>query len=285
MGRYFPILVVLTFAVMAAPSAMADCSNNSCFAASINSNFNGTAIPGNDTIWFNSVIKPGSIPATGATVFFDNQTISFSSGNTNYNLAVPNTQIDFYASGNPCSGGASSCTTFDNATNSWITYQPVSATGNGNTFLSGLAFQVPASGLPGGIGSVTWSGDFNANPSLGLSWQWAAAAYSNFGADCSGTNAATCTGDYNSLGVKPIDANSGSIYANSDHAGTPEYFTKYVIGGARGGGGANYTGSYSGTQSFTAPPGGPPVNPIPEPGTFILIGTGAAAAIRKIVKK
>jgi hypothetical protein len=38
----------------------------------------------------------------------------------------------------------------------------------------------------------------------------------------------------NDLGVKPVDDNKASHYQNSDHAGTPEYFRVYVIGGARG---------------------------------------------------
>jgi hypothetical protein len=59
--------------------------------------------------------------------------------------------------------------------------------------------------------------------------------------------------NYNALGVKPTDDNDASIYHNSDHAGTPENFKPFVIGGARGGGGSNYTGSYSGTGGITCP--------------------------------
>jgi len=55
--------------------------------------------------------------------------------------------------------------------------------------------------------------------------------------------------DYNALGVKPVDDNKASQYQNSDHAGTPENFKMFVIGGATGGGGSNYTGSYSATGS------------------------------------
>jgi hypothetical protein len=51
--------------------------------------------------------------------------------------------------------------------------------------------------------------------------------------------------------VKPVDDNKASIYQNSDHAGTPEYFQTYVIGGATGGGGSNFTGSYSATAAVT----------------------------------
>jgi hypothetical protein len=64
--------------------------------------------------------------------------------------------------------------------------------------------------------------------------------------------------DYTKLGVKPVDDNQASSYKNSDYAGTPESFTAYVTGGATGGGGSNYTGSYSGTGSC---PAGLPATP------------------------
>jgi hypothetical protein len=74
-----------------------------------------------------------------------------------------------------------------------------------------------------------------------VQWKWAAAVYP----------AAHFSTDYNALSVKPVDDNSNSQYKNSDHAGTPEAFKSYVIGGATGGGGSNYTGGYSGTASVT----------------------------------
>jgi len=37
---------------------------------------------------------------------------------------------------------------------------------------------------------------------------------------------------------------------NRDNAGTSENYTKFVIPGARGRGGKNYTGSYSGTAEI-----------------------------------
>jgi hypothetical protein len=49
--------------------------------------------------------------------------------------------------------------------------------------------------------------------------------------------------------VKPVDDNKASAYQNSDHAGTPEAYRSSVVGGAMGGGGANYTGGDSGTAS------------------------------------
>jgi hypothetical protein len=103
----------------------------------------------------------------------------------------------------------------------------------GDTFFSGLGYLVPAD-LPGGIHNVTWSGTISTGtPGVKVKWQWAAAVYTMFDAD------------YNLLGVKPVDDNKKNPYLNNDHAGTPENFKPYVIGGATGGGGHNYTGNYS----------------------------------------
>jgi hypothetical protein len=108
----------------------------------------------------------------------------------------------------------------------------------GNDFLAGLTFKVPASGLPAGIKNVIWQATFSSSASgLTVNWQWGAAAYTSFSTS------------YNALGVKPVDDNKASFYQNSDHAGTPENFRFSVVGGARGGGGSNFTGSYSGTGS------------------------------------
>jgi len=77
-------------------------------------------------------------------------------------------------------------------------------------------------------------------------------------------------------GVKPVDDNQTSNYQNSDHAGTPESFKASVTGGATGGGGSNYTGSYSPTVSVT------PVV-VPEPtsvGTIILVAASMLTAVR-----
>jgi hypothetical protein len=118
----------------------------------------------------------------------------------------------------------------------WVTRVPSSGLA-GNTFLSALAYQVPGN-LPGGINPVTWSGTISSDtPGVSVQWKWAAAVYTSF------------SSNYNALGVKPVDDNKASQYKNSDHAGTPENFKSFVIGGARGGGGSNYTGSLSGTAA------------------------------------
>jgi hypothetical protein len=90
--------------------------------------------------------------------------------------------------------------------------------------------------LPGGIKNVTWSGTISTDtPGVSVNWKWGAAVYTNFSTD------------YNAVGVKPVDDKVQNPYLNADHPGTPENFKHYVIGGATGGGGANYTGGLSGT--------------------------------------
>jgi hypothetical protein len=140
-------------------------------------------------------------------------------------------------------------------TNTWITTVPVG--GDDEILLSGLAVPVPSSGMQGG-GNVSWSGTFSSNvPGVSIDWKWGAAAYSSF------------TTDYNALAVKS-GHQTACGQGKADHAGTPEGFNndnqpwkKFVTGGARGGGGSNWTGSWSGTQSVSpAPiqssgPGGP----------------------------
>ncbi|HEY9152283.1 MAG TPA: hypothetical protein VIN60_05305, partial [Anaerolineales bacterium] len=147
-----------------------------------------------------------------------------------YYLPVPDTLITISPT------ATQAATTFNTQMNRWETTVPTSYTGN--IFLGGLAFQVPAGGLPGGINPVTWSGQFTSDTAgVSLNWQWAAAVYTQFNADL------------NQVGVKPIDGDKLNSYTNSDHAGTPENYKSYVTGGARGGGGSNWTGGYSGTAS------------------------------------
>jgi hypothetical protein len=130
----------------------------------------------------------------------------------------------------------------------WVTTVPTS--GSDEIFLTGLAFPLP-SGLPGGLNPVTLSGIFSASvPGISLSWQWGAAAYACFGAPASGTSPYFSAGFYNALNVKPAHQNACG-YNNGDHAGTPENKTyQCAVGGARGGGAANLTGSWSATGSI-----------------------------------
>jgi hypothetical protein len=85
------------------------------------------------------------------------------------------------------------------------------------------------------------------------------------------------------LGVKPVDDPHASPYANSDHAGTPEAFRQWVTGGATGGGGSNFTGSYSATASVAPPVSAPPVSAPPAASlagsVFDAAASGALAGV------
>src|SRR5258707_4679850 len=199
--------------------------------STITSNFNGTGIAAGDSVWFNSVMIVIGVQSTGATITVSGATVQFTANSTAYNLPVPDSVITFSSS------GSSSPTTLDAVHNQWNTTVPVSY--SGNVFLAGLS-EYLSTALPGGVNPVNWTATFYTDKSgVSLQWQWAAAVYTSFNAN------------YSSLGVKPIDASSGSAYLNSDHAGTPENYKSHVTGGARGGGGSNWTGSYSGTASVT----------------------------------
>jgi hypothetical protein len=221
------LLPALCLAAALLPLASSAAGADSC-ASAIGSNFNGTPIAGGNFVWLNAVLKVKGIDVRSATTInLIASTISFAAGGTTYQLDVPASSITF----SPAVTEASS--TFDGVT--WSTVVPSSF--SKNVFLDGLSFEVPVGGLPGGINPVTWSGTFTSTaPGLTVEWQWGAAAYTQFSTDGA------------ALGVKPVDGDQSNPYPNSDHAGTPEGFKQYVTGGARGGGGSNWTGSYSGTS-------------------------------------
>jgi hypothetical protein len=197
--------------------------------SSITSNFNGTSVPAGDTIWFSSVFKPSGLGSSPVTLRVTDQTISFTANGTPYTLSVPDSVITL----SPATSAANATASFDAGQNAWAVSLPAGFSGNG--FLSAATFYLNDR-LPGGVNPVTWRASFSTDtPGVSLNWQWAAAAYTSFGAD---------------PGVKPLDV-ATAAYHNSDHAGTPEAFKAFVTGGVRGGGGSNYTGSYSATARVT----------------------------------
>ena len=207
-----------------------------CPQAKIESNFNGTAIKQANWIWFNSVLKPEGT-TSGGTIKFTNQKVTIVTKQGTSTLSVPNSTITFSIL------ATEGTTTFTGG--EWVTTVPASF--SDNVFLAGLAYQLPAE-LEGGANPVSWEGDFTTSAGVSLKWQWAAAVYTKF------------SNEYNSLEVKPLHSTTLDKYHNGNQAGTPEAFTGFVIGGARGGGGSNYTGSYSGTAPCPGP--GPAGNPL-----------------------
>jgi hypothetical protein len=197
--------------------------------SAIESDFNGTAILAGNCIWFNSHFKLKGVGNNLVTVQVTDVNVSSSE----FDLDLPDALVTF----DPAATTAT--TVFNTVLNRWETTVPSSYTSN--VFMSGGFLDLPT-GLKGGVKDVNWSATFHiVTPvPVGVSWQWSAAAYKS----------AACDVPYEDLCVKPVDSNSLSAYHNSDHAGTPECVKTYVTGGARGGGGSNFTGSWSGTASF-----------------------------------
>ena len=206
--------------------------------------FNAASIAEGNVIWFNSAIHVDGLGASPARIFLTDSTISFTANGARYNLTVPAATITF----DPAARAAS--TNFDVSSNQWVTTVPSGLASR--AFLTGLAFPVPAGGLPGGVSGVSWSAAFSTDtPGVTAKWQWAAAAYSNFGPD------------YNSLAVNPVDgqaSRSGGIAARqksrieparSDLAGQPANLEAFLTGGGSGDGGSNFTGSFGAASAVT----------------------------------
>lgn len=219
---------------------------NGTFSSSITAGFNAFKIPSGDVIWFAAVLqltgpKPNStdLDAQGLHIHFVHQTLNFSeSGGVTFSKYLPDAIVEFDKT------ATSATTTFGTINNTWVTVVPLNYTGD--VFLSGYSYYVGSSGISGGT-HVTWSGEFlSSECAFQFNWKFAAAVYTQF----AGSQAAP---HYSGVGVKPVDDNKLSAYKNSDHAGTPEKFTAYLAQGAMGGGGSNYTGSYSGTVAVSKP--------------------------------
>jgi hypothetical protein len=228
--------------------ALEDRCTPSSGTTSIAFNFNNTPITAGSTIWFSSGLQASGLGNGPVTVNITNQSIAFTASGTNYSITVPNSAVTFTP------GTTAATTTYSASTNTWTTAVPSNL--GGSDFLGGVAFTVP-SGLPGGITNVTWRGQMQSTtPNVQVQWHAEAAVYRQFNTD------------YTQLGVKPCDDGHASTYQNPDHAGTPEAFKSYVIGGAGGPGGNNYTGQPSPNAQLT-----PPVPP--PPGVTYISGTSS----------
>jgi len=233
--------------------ALEDRAVPSAVTSTITGNFNGTAIAAGDDIWFSSVAKVQGVHSSPVNIWVADQTISFTAGSTPYTISVPNTILTLTP------GATSATATYSAGPNAWNIDVP----GNfsGNTFLGGAVFQA-VGGLPGGIKNVTWQGSFSTDTAgIQVNWQWAAAVYTSFNTDLT------------MVSPKAVDDNHCGPYYNSDHAGTPENYKAFVTGGATGGGGSNWTGSYSSTASVKPTVGSNPFNNPPPSQTTSLSGT------------
>jgi hypothetical protein len=238
-----------SYATVYAPNALVNMSGGTDFfgsvIASTVTNSGGTAfhgdttlpnIPAYDFIWFNAVVNNVSGLPSGSNqvkLYLTNSTISFTANGTSYMIPVPNGVVTF----NSVSQGSGAKTSYDLTSSRWSTSVAKSGL-TGNTFVTGLAFPVPAGGFPTGIQNVAWSASYSTDtPGITLQWQWGAAVYSSFNSPYATT---VPTANNNVLGV---NAEDGSADMNgTDPAGTPETYKASVTFGATGGGLTNYTG-------------------------------------------
>ena len=202
----------------------------------IRSDFRNVAVPGGSFLWFSSIFKLRDVPQQKITVRLFNSNVQFQYTDASNNLMTVNQSVpDATITIDPSASSAT--TTYDPVANMWITTVPFDL--DDATFLTGIPWLVPAGGIPGDIEPVTWCGTFASDTAgVDIGWRWAAAAYSSFSADNT------------VLGVKPMNTDHDNPPANRDNAGTPANFKPFLIPGARGKGGKNYTGSYSGSAEI-----------------------------------
>ena len=183
----------------------------------ISSNFNGTSIPAGRNVWYNAHFKLTGSITDGTVIKIEDGYISIPV--SPYTLEMPNSEITISSS------IVSANYTFDESENKWHINVPLSDA-NKNIFFDGLIDV--STGLPGGMNPVDFTAKFTANhPAVNVDWQWSAACFNT-------------SMNYNSLNVSTIDA-SGT------HAGAPNGYNGHAVGGARGGGAADLTGSWSST--------------------------------------
>ena len=182
----------------------------------------------NDVVWINAHIGTPSGVSTTTVTTVNFTGVTFVLNGTTYPL--PDGLLIF----NP-SAPATPSTTFD-ATfglhGRWIT------TVNPNNlsdeiFFDGNALPVDSNISGGGQATLSYTTTSTDN-NLKFSWQWSAAVYTFW----PGNNQAQIL-----------------AYHHSDHAGTPEnkQVQQSLIQGPRGGGGSNFTGSWSGTGHGACP--------------------------------
>jgi len=188
--------------------------------------WNGFNAPAGSVVWINAHIHGSHGIPTNAITTVDFTGVTLVVDGVTY--AIPNGQIVF----NPA---ASTPTTVVNADGSWTT--TVSPTFSDDIFFDGQAVPVDANLENGGHGNTSSTFSFTTNASasgLSFQWQWSAAVYTSW----PGNAAAN---------IEPVHAN---LQAGAPQNGAVQ---ADLIQGPRGGGGSNFTGSWSGTGQGSCP--------------------------------
>jgi hypothetical protein len=199
-----------------------------------------------EIVWFNSHLTKlkGTIPSSDFQIFITGGKIIFGPST----LSVPDAVITFSSS------ASCSSTTFNVGFNRWETTIPLSSAGSADEiFAAGIAYQIPA-GFPGAA-NVTWSADISSSAAgITATWQFGASNWltQNKGSVFPALSESPFVPDYNGMMVEAAH-NAPTCYGQGgDHAGAPEFSGRgdVLTAGGSGGGGSNWTGSWSST-----PPG------------------------------
>jgi hypothetical protein len=175
----------------------------------------------NNVVWIHAHIgKPAGI-STSTTTDVDFTNVKFVLNNVTYDL--PNGHLVFDPN------APATATTSWNGTEWTTTLNPNNL--SDEIFFTGDAIPVDANITGGGKAALSFDTS-STSTSLAFSWQWSAAAYSTW--------------------LGNTQANIEPVHATL-HAGAPQNKTQegYLIQGPRGGGGSNYTGSWSATGNGT----------------------------------
>lgn len=180
----------------------------------------------NDVVWINAHIGGPSGVSTTTVTTVDFTGVTFVLNGRTY--ALPDGVLIF----NPAAPAVPT-TTFDSTflpNGRWVTTVNPSDLSD-EIFFDGSALPVDSNISGGGSATFNYTTQSSDN-NLAFSWQWSAAVYTYW----PGNNQAQIL-----------------AYHQSDHAGTPlnTEVQQSLIQGPRGGGGSNYTGSWSGTGEGT----------------------------------
>ena len=198
--------------------------------------------------WFNSHLSKlgGSVPTSTSQIFITGGKITFGPST----LSVPDAMITF------SSTASCSSTLFNTTFNRWETTLPLSAASKADEiFAAGIAYLIPA-GFPQNVNNVTWSANVSASVTgLDVTWQYGVSNWltSSKGTSFPGLSQSPFVPDYNGMMVDPAHNAPlcNASYNSGDHAGAPEFSGRgnVLTGGGSGGGGSNWTGSWSSTPS------------------------------------
>jgi hypothetical protein len=189
--------------------------------------WNGFTAPAGSVVWVNAHITSTSGVPTNTTTTVNFTGVSLKVNTTTY--ALPNGQIKFVP-------GTTTPTTVVNPDGSWTTTVSPTTT---DIFFDGQAIPVDSNLENGGHGNTSSTLSFttsSADTNFDFQWQWGAAVYTYWPG-----NAA---------------ANIEPVQENGLQPGAPQNKTVQgdLIQGPRGGGGSNFTGSWSGTGTGSCPP-------------------------------